>query len=141
MPEGDYNVIARGATSLVAKEVRGMQMDMLAQTLTDDEWDHLDRRKFVRARLAVRDMEDMLVPEAQAQINRDMRMQAQQEQMDIARQTARAELRELASEAYKNMTQGNKNQVNADVARTNAALDVLEKGTEDEPDEQGKGSS
>lgn len=141
VPEGDYNVIARGATSLVAKEVRGMQMDMLAQTLTDDEWDHLDRRKFVRARLAVRDMEDMLVPEAQAQINRDMRMQAQQEQMDIARQTARAELRELASEAYKNMTQGNKNQVNADVARTNAALDVLEKGTEDEPDEQGKGSS
>jgi hypothetical protein len=30
-PEGDYDVIARGATSLIAKEVRGMQVDSLSQ--------------------------------------------------------------------------------------------------------------
>ena len=48
-PEGDYDVIARGATSLIAKEVRGAQIDMLSQTLTPEERDHVDERKFVEA--------------------------------------------------------------------------------------------
>jgi hypothetical protein len=48
-PEGDYDVIARGATSLIAKEVRGMQVDTLSQTLTPEERDHVNERKFVQA--------------------------------------------------------------------------------------------
>ena len=63
---GDYNVIARGATSLIAKEVRGMQLDILAQSLTDDERDHIDERKFVEQRFAVRDMTSLMLPAEEA---------------------------------------------------------------------------
>lgn len=131
-PEGDYNVIARGATSLVAKEVRGMQMDVLAQTLTEEERDHIDMRKFSRERLAVRDMEDMLVPESQAQINREQRMAAQQEQQEQMRQRMEAEVREIMSEAFKNMTQGNKNAANASATTASSALDIMQRELENE---------
>ncbi|HUH10165.1 MAG TPA: hypothetical protein VLZ73_06420, partial [Brevundimonas sp.] len=56
-PAGDYNVVARGATSLMAKEMRGIQVDQLAQTMRDEEWDHIDDRKFIDARLRTRDLE------------------------------------------------------------------------------------
>ena len=36
-PNGDFNVLARGATSLIAKELRGMYADQLAQSLERDE--------------------------------------------------------------------------------------------------------
>jgi hypothetical protein len=45
--EGDYDVIARGATSLIAKEVRGIQTDVLAQTLTPEDRDWIDEEKFI----------------------------------------------------------------------------------------------
>lgn len=129
-PEGDYNVIARGATSLVAKEVRAMQMDALAQTLTDEERDHIDARKLARARLAARDMGDMLVSDSQAQINRDQRMAATQEQQEQIRQMAAAQLREILSDAYKNMTQGQKNVANASATQATTALDIMTRSIE-----------
>jgi hypothetical protein len=129
-PEGDYNIIARGATSLVAKEVRAMQVDALAQTLTDEEKDHIDSRKLARSRLAARDMEDMLVSDSQAQINRDQRMAAEQDQMQQMREMAAAQLREILSEAYKNITQGQKNTANAQATTATAALDILTRSVE-----------
>ena len=67
-PEGDYNVIARGATSLIAKEVRGMQVDQLAQTLTPAEAMHIDERKLIEARVKVRDLGDLLVQIGRAHV-------------------------------------------------------------------------
>ena len=46
----DYDVIARGATSLIAKELRGQQIDQLVSTLTPEEKIHADMRKLVEAR-------------------------------------------------------------------------------------------
>ena len=59
--EGDYNVIARGATSLIAKEVRGMQIDQLLQTmptLAESVTTHTDERKFAEAVYKVRRSEE-----------------------------------------------------------------------------------
>jgi len=74
--EGDYNVIARGATSLIAKEIRGMQLDQLATTLRPEELIHVDDRKMVEQRFAVRDLSGMLVSKAEV----DRRRAVQQQQ-------------------------------------------------------------
>jgi hypothetical protein len=131
-PAGDYNVIARGATSLIAKEVRGMQVDMLAQTLKDEEWDHIDPRKFVEARLRTRDLDNLLVSESKAIENRDARMQAAQAQMADQRQMLEATVRQLLSEAFKNITQGQKNAAAADAQTATAALNIMKHGLEDD---------
>lgn len=129
-PEGDYNVIARGASSLVAKELRGMQVDALAQTLTPQEMMHVDDRKFVEARFAVRDLKGLLVPPDEAK----RRKQASDEQSQMMQQyqveQIKAETRKTLSDAYKAITQGAKNTSNADAVTINAALDILEKGME-----------
>jgi hypothetical protein len=127
-PEGDYNVIARGATSLIAKEVRGMQVDQLSQTLKPEEMVYVDQRKMVEARFAVRDLQGMLLSEADAARNKaagDAAAAAQQKQQQ---DLAEANVRKLLSDAFKNIAQGNKNSAAADAQTVKAALEVLEKG-------------
>ena len=127
-PAGDYNVIARGATSLIAKEVRGMQIDMLSQTLTEEERDHIDERKFVKAKFAVRDMEDMLVPESEAKQRKDSRGQAMSQQQDMQRKMLEGEIRETLARAYKEITQGSKNASAADAKTAVTAIEIMQKG-------------
>jgi hypothetical protein len=134
---GDYNVIARGATSLIAKEVRGMQLDILAQSLTDDERDHIDERKFVEQRFAVRDMASLLVPEEEAQRKKEARSQQMALSADLARRLQEAEERETLARAFKEITQGQKNSAVADAETANTAIDILTKGLEPS-DAQGK---
>ncbi len=125
-PEGDYNVIARGATSLIAKEVRGMQLDVLAQSLTDDERDHIDDRAFVEQRFAVRDMESLMIPVEEAMRKRAARAAQNQELTAVQLEQMKAEVRKTLAEAFKNITQGQKNSAAADAQTTNAALAILE---------------
>lgn len=130
-PEGDYNVIARGATSLIAKEVRGMQVDALAQTLTPEEKMHVDERKLVEARLKVRDLGDLLVSKDEAERRKAQAGKAAQDQQDQARELAEAQVRNLLSQAFKNIAQGNKNSANADATAVTSALTLLEQGVKD----------
>lgn len=125
-PEGDYNVIARGATSLIAKEVRGMQLDIMAQTMTEDERDHIDDRKFTEQRLAVRDMIDMLLPEEEAKRKKEARQAAAGQMSQVQMEQMQAEIRKTLAEAYKNITQGQKNSAAADAENANVALAILE---------------
>lgn len=127
-PEGDYNVIARGATSLIAKEVRGMQIDQLVGTLTPEEKLHVDMRKMTKARFAVRDMLDMLVSEEEAERRQTAQDQQMAQQTQQQTETVEATIRKLLSEAVKNIAQAQKNSANADAATVNTALDLLERG-------------
>ena len=126
--EGDYNVIARGATSLIAKEVRGMQLDQMVASMTEEEKLHVDERKMVEARFAVRDMSGMLVSKAEA----ERRAQQQAERAAKAEQqqeeTVKAEVRKTLAEAFKNISQGQKNAAGAEAAAVKTTLDILEKG-------------
>lgn len=140
-PEGDYNVIARGATSLIAKEVRGMQLDVLAQSLTDDERDHVDDRKFVEARFGVRDMTSLMVPEEEATRKKQARSAQGAMMAELAKAAQEAETRKTLAEAFKNITQGQKNSAATDAATTNTALDILERGTLDANGSEGAGSN
>lgn len=130
--EGDYDVIARGATSLIAKEVRGIQTDILAQSLTPEDRDWIDEESFIRQRMATRDMDNLMLPKEEAMRNRAGRVAAQAEMSDLQKEALKAEIRKTLSDAYKAITQGQKNTATADAQTTNAALDVLEIGLNDD---------
>ncbi len=129
-PEGDYNVIARGATSLIAKEIRGAQVDQLAATLTPEERDHVDERKFVEARFRVRDMEDMLVPESVATQRQAARQQQQAEQAEMQKAFMAAQTRETNAQSFKHTTQGQKNIIGANANQVETAVKLIEQGVE-----------
>jgi hypothetical protein len=134
VPAFDHNVIARGATSLIAKEVRGIQVDNLAATLQPEEKIHVDMRKLTEARFAVRDLSDMLVTEAEAgrrQQSQDQAAQAQQQQQT---ETVEATIRKLLSEGYKNITQGGKNLAAGQAATVKSTLEILAQGISHELD-------
>ncbi len=141
MPPGDYDVIARGATSLIAKEVRGMQLDQLAQTLTDEEKDFTDFEKFSKARFEVRDMGDMLVSSEQAARNKAGRQQQMAQAAEMARKQAEADIRATMADAFKSITQGQKNTAAADAQQVELALQLLEKGLTDVGIGQGGGGA
>lgn len=130
MPKGDYNVIARGATSLIAKEVRGMQLDQLAVSLTPEERVHVDERRFVEERFASRDLGHLLVPIEEAR----QRMQAAQQSAKalsaLQEEQMRAEVRKTVSDALKNIAQAQKNSAGADATAMKAGLDLLNAGLE-----------
>jgi hypothetical protein len=131
-PAGDYNVVARGATSLIAKEIRGMQVDQLAVTLTPEERIYVDEEKLVEARFAVRDLQSMMLPpdevkrKKQQLAEKQAQMEAQQQEM------LQAEVRKTLSDAFKNVAQGQKNSAAADATAITAALKVLEQDLENE---------
>jgi len=134
---GDYNVIARGATSLMAKEVRGMQIDQLAMSIRPEEMLHVDERKLVEARFNVRDLGDMLVPPDVAQRRKEAQEQAAAAQQAQAQQQMEAQVRETLSQAFKNITQGQKNSAAADAAAVTSALSVMEQGMNKDEQSQG----
>jgi hypothetical protein len=136
--EGDYDVIARGATSLIAKEVRGIQTDVLAQTLTPEDRDWIDEEAFITQRMATRDMTGLMLPKEEAMRNRSQRMAAQAEMSDLNKELLRAEIRKTMSDAFKAITQGQKNAAATDAETTNTALDIMERGLETMSGPEGK---
>ena len=139
-PDGDYDVIALGATSLMAKELRGMQADSLAQTLKPEEMLHIDERKLVEARVRARDMEDILVTPDEADRRQQAQDQQSQAQADQQQRIAEATIRKTLADAFKGVTQGQKNTAAADAQMVDSAMQILEKGMTDAITDAGAGA-
>lgn len=132
-PPGDYDVIARGATSLVAKEVRGTQIDVLSQTLTPEERDHVDERKFVEAKFAARDLQGMLLSEDKVKERKAAKAAEAAEAAEIAKSRAKAEEREILTNAVKNIAQSQVNTSKADKVAIDTATAMMQSQEELEP--------
>jgi len=78
--KGDYQVVAKGNLSLVAKEVRGAALDQFVMTLTPEERAILDTHGLLIDRLKARDLPvDRVLPEDEArQILEGMKQAASQ---------------------------------------------------------------
>lgn len=128
--KGDFMVVARGATSLIAKEVHGIQLDSLANTLTPEEKRYVDMKKLARERIRVRDLDadDLVFDDAKcAQIDAQIaQQQAQQAQQND--EMVRATIRKTLADALKNISQAGKNMANADAQIANTILAALETG-------------
>lgn len=127
---GDFKPVARGATSLMAKEVLGIQLDNFASTLTPEEKVYVKMRELVRARARVRDLEvtDIIVDDAAADAidaaasQRQQVVQAQQDKL------MEAQIREILANTLKATSISGKNTAQADAQTVNTILDGLEKG-------------
>lgn len=134
---GDHQVVPRGSTSLMAKEVRGMVLDNLAQTLDPDEKRYLNRYELLRERLAARDIAvgEVLCTKDEAKRRDAAAADAQRAEKDTTDELLRAEVRKSLAEGVKALTQSDKNAASADAqtAKTqievaNASLEALERG-------------
>ena len=123
--EGDFNVVARGATSLISKEIRGVQLDQLAQTLRPEEVEHVDPRKMVAARFEVRDLGDMLLSEAEVELAQQARQQTQAEEAALQRKMVEATIRDTLASAFKDIAQGQKNIAATEKTRVEAVEATL----------------
>jgi flagellar hook-basal body complex protein FliE len=126
---------------MIAKEIRGMQLDQLVTTLTDEEKLEIDPRKLARARFLIRDLDDILLPDSQAEANRRNRSATQAEVTAQQKEQLAADIRKTLSDAFKNIAQGQKNTANADAATVKSVLELLERGLEDAASTNIKGSS
>lgn len=128
IPTGDFNIIARGASSLMAKETRGQMADNLMQTMIPEEKIYYDMQKLAEIRAKVRDMDEALVDEDEAARREAQQAQQSQAQQDQQNRMFEATLRENLANAFKAITQGQKNSATADATQVDAALDLLERG-------------
>lgn len=127
---GDFKPVARGATSLIAKEVLGMQLDNLAQTLQPEEKVYIKFRNLARERTRVRDLlvEDIVMNDEECDAvdqNTAAQQQAQQAQQQ---KMIEAQIREILSSVLKNVSQAGKNTAASDATTANVLLSAMEKG-------------
>lgn len=128
--KGDFKPVARGATSLIAKEVLGIQLDNFATTLTDEEKQYVNMRNLARARVRVRDLdvEDIVYDDARCDAIDAAASQQQQQQQQTQQQMVQAQIRELLAGALKDLSQAGKNSAAAEATTANVILSALEKG-------------
>lgn len=112
---GDTRPVAKGATSLMAKEVRSYALDQLAQTLTPEDSMYIDRKELLNERLSVRDLprDVLMVDDEELKRRQDAAAQeaqaAQQQQMQqfgAMLEQMRADTLKSASQAQKNLDTG-----------------------------------
>lgn len=128
--QGDFQPIARGATSLIAKEVLGIQLDQLASTLTEQEKPYLKARELLRQRVRVRDLqsEDLVMSDPECD-QVDANMQAQQQAaQQTAQQQATATIKETLASALKDLAQAGKNTANANATTAQTMLESIDHG-------------
>jgi hypothetical protein len=128
--KGDLQPVARGATSLIAKEVRAMALDNLATTLRDDEAVYIDMQELARSRISVRDLptERLMLSDEAVEKKQDAAAQKQQQQEALQEEALRATIRKELADAFKATSQAKKNLDGADAAIFNAVMAAIEKG-------------
>lgn len=79
--KGDYNVKARGVSSLVMKEIRMNLLNQLQQTMTPEDWDYIPREQFVKEKIKTFDLNIKMRTEEEAQKLREERENSRMQQL------------------------------------------------------------
>ena len=132
--KGDFQPIARGSTSLIAKEVRAQALDSLAQTIQPEERIFLKGKDFLTERLRSRDVDFSSILEDDDVVKQRLDKQAADAERAQAQQTKmiEEEIKKLISEATKNIALANKAQASIGVDQALAAGSIVK----DEEDTQ-----
>lgn len=140
--KGDYQVIARGSTSLVAKEVRAVALDQFSVTLNEEERMHVSTRKLLEERMKSHDI-PLDVLEDQAEVDRKLAVQAESAAAEKAQQmrVAEAEIKKLVSAAFKDVAQATAAQTGANVETFNAIVEGVTSANKAELEAGAQGSA
>lgn len=139
---GDLRPVGRGATTLMAKEIRAYSLDNLAQTLLEEERDFINMEGLARQRLATRDLplDELMVDNETAKQNREARLQSQQMDQEQMMQRFEEEMRNLRADTFKQLAQGKKNLDGVDIDLFRAIVDAMEAGQDVGPALEASGS-
>ena len=127
---GDVRPIGKGATTLIAKEVRALALDNLATTMREDEAVHINPRELAKHRLMVRDLphDQLMVTEAEANKRIEAQEQAAQAAQDLQNRLVEGQIKEIAAGTYKAMTQAQKNLDSGDTSVFDSVAKALSSG-------------
>jgi hypothetical protein len=129
--KGDYAVIARGSTSLIAKEVRAFALDNFAVSLTPDERMELSGRKLLVERMKARDLPlDLLEDEDTVAKNRAAASQDAEQQAAKQMEMLDAQIKKTLAEAFKSVGLATKAQVGASVDTFEAVVEGVSRAKE-----------
>lgn len=140
---GDFNVVARGSTSLIAKEVRATSLDQFWSTLDPDDKIYLSRKKVLLERMRVRDLPDDLL-EDDTVVQNKLNEQAKNAQASAqqAAVLAAMQVREAAATAFKDLMLGLKAQAGANADTFNSLVGgILNVRAAQQPPAGGGGAS
>jgi len=130
--QGDLRPVAKGASSLMAKEIRAFTLDNLSATLTPEDRVYINEEELLKERLASRDLPLAKLLAAPDEVKRRKEANAQQAQKQTEQNDAmfQAELKTLMTEALKDTVQAQKNlgAMDADIAKV--FLDAVEQGVD-----------
>lgn len=140
--KGDYQVIARGSTSLVAKEVRAVALDQFSVTLNEEERMHISTRKLLEERMKSHDI-PLDVLEDQAEVDRKLAAQAEGASQEKEQQmrVVEAEIKKLVSAAFKDVAQATAAQTGANVETFNAIVEGVTSANKAELEAGAQGSA
>ena len=128
--DGDHDVIARGSTSLIAKEVLSGTLNEFRASITDDERPHLNARKMLEMRMKANDLPTAELMEDEAKANATIAAQAQAaaQQLQTQNELVAAQVEEALSVAFKNAAQARAADSSISVEVFNSLRDGLAAG-------------
>jgi hypothetical protein len=127
--DGDFNTIARGSTSLIAKEVLAASLDAVRQTVTPDEAPHIKTRELLKMRLQARDVPVEMIMEDEDKANQTIEANRKAQQSATEQQQAliEAQVNETLAKAVAAIAKAHKD--DASINQDAAALLVEALGT------------
>ena len=121
--KGDYQIIARGSTSLIAKEVRATALDQFSVTLNDEEREHVSTRKLLEERMKSHDIPlDVLEDVATVERKQAAKAEAVAKAEASQQRVTEAEIKKMVSAAFKDVADATAAQTGANVETFNAIV-------------------
>ena len=140
---GDFSMVAKGSTSLIAKEVRANEIDVFCSTLTPGQQLWIDDEKLLREKMAARDIPpDILVPpEEAARRQKEAEAETARKEGMLSREFE-ARMEKIFSEAFKNIALARQADATADATAASAILDIMSgRGNDGTSSGEGEGGS
>ena len=108
--DGDHDIIARGSTSLIAKEVLSQALNEFRASVTPDEVPHLKTRAMLKARMKVNDLpvDELMEDEDKAEQIVQQNAQIQQAAVEAQGKLVEAQVEEVLANAFKRAAEARK---------------------------------
>lgn len=135
--DGDHDVIARGSTSLIAKEVLAQALENFRAGITPDELPHVKIRGLLAARAKVNDIpvDEILEDEDKANETIQRNAQMQQSQVQGQMQLVEAQVKEVLTKALEHEAKASALGTEAGVTVLQTIIDAITKGNKSAADQ------
>ena len=135
--DGDHDIIARGSTSLIAKEVLSQALNEFRASVTPDEVPHLKTRAMLKARMKVNDLpvDELMEDEDKAEQIVQQNAQIQQAAVEAQGKLVEAQVEEVLANAFKRAAEARKADASIGVDVFQTIIEGLAAGSKAQADQ------